>query len=449
MKNIIKDNRRMNKLKSLSKENVFIGLCLSLFIYQLTMLFNEYYQGSTVVRIEIKTLLDDGPPGITICPAGLNMKKMANINDHYQSLYQEYLKLLNGGDLFKFNEKYHQNVYRDIYQGILSFEDILNNYTYSYEEEMRKGNLQVELEKSNNVDFDNSPSGSNLFIKKFENAIESYSLDHLFVYKCFTYFSELNISWKNVLNNFQFILITLKVDKLEYLNDFDAIKVALHSPNDLPIISFRFSLSLTKNFLWLSRYSSYHIERLGSNYDTNCINYNNEHEFQTKHDCIKKCYIQKQRQICNGTALVKFGFSMQTLPNTTKLSSCPIQDKISMAIYSKCQSSCRFNCRVSYYSQLSEKQYARNDTKILISKNNAIPDITIKHIPEISFISFVCNFGGLLGMWLGLSFLQIFTSLKYLIQNIIQFKFKKSNVKFRANNLNVNSFNQFIVTNQM
>ena len=405
----------------------------------MTLLFNEYYQGCTVVRIEIRSLLDDGPPGITICPAGLNMKKMANINEKYKNLYEEYLNLLNDGDLFRFNEKYHINLYHDIYQGILSFKDILHNYTYSYEEEMRKGNLQVELHKSYDEDAENFILESNLFINNFENAIESYSLDNFFIFKCFTYFSKMNTSWRNVLNNFQFLLITLKVDKFEFLNDFDAIKIALHSANDLPIISFRFSTSLSKNFLWLLRYTTNRIERLGHNYDTNCINYNNEHKFKTRHNCIENCYIHKLRRICNGTDLVKFGFLKQSLPDYTKFISCPIQDKISMTIFTKCQSSCRFNCRVSYYSQYFEKENARNDTKILISKNNAIPDITIKHVPEISFISFVCNFGGLLGMWLGLSFLQIFTSLRYLIQNIIHFKYKKSNVIFKPNNLNVNS----------
>ena len=39
-----------------------------------------------------------------------------------------------------------------------------------------------------------------------------------------------------------------------------------------------------------------------------------------------------------------------------------------------------------------------------------MPDIIIKYLPQTTFLSLVCNFGGLLGMWLGLSVLNIFES---------------------------------------
>ena len=35
-------------------------------------------------------------------------------------------------------------------------------------------------------------------------------------------------------------------------------------------------------------------------------------------------------------------------------------------------------------------------------KQNSIPDVIVRHSLEMSLI-FVCNFGGLLGMWLGTS----------------------------------------------
>ena len=37
-----------------------------------------------------------------------------------------------------------------------------------------------------------------------------------------------------------------------------------------------------------------------------------------------------------------------------------------------------------------------------------MPDIFIRSVPEITFIQFVCSFGGLMGMWLGISILVIF-----------------------------------------
>ena len=35
--------------------------------------------------------------------------------------------------------------------------------------------------------------------------------------------------------------------------------------------------------------------------------------------------------------------------------------------------------------------------------NSGMPDITVTYVPEITFLLFFCNFGGLLGMWLGIS----------------------------------------------
>ena len=36
-------------------------------------------------------------------------------------------------------------------------------------------------------------------------------------------------------------------------------------------------------------------------------------------------------------------------------------------------------------------------------RHNGLPDVDLKHLPETTFIEFIFNFGGLLGMLLGLS----------------------------------------------
>ena len=50
------------------------------------------------------------------------------------------------------------------------------------------------------------------------------------------------------------------------------------------------------------------------------------------------------------------------------------------------------------------------------------PDVFVKHIPEMSLSSFLCNFGGLLGMWLGLSLDGIF---KQFFRQIIIINYRK------------------------
>ena len=54
--------------------------------------------------------------------------------------------------------------------------------------------------------------------------------------------------------------------------------------------------------------------------------------------------------------------------------------------------------------------------------HNKLPDIFLTHIPEVSFIEFICNFGGLLGMWLGFSVWTILDDVtKLFIKFILKF----------------------------
>ena len=124
----------------------FAVFCLSVFTYQVARLSREYNQGKTVAHIEIGQLYQDGPPGITVCPAGLNMVKMATINDKYKKLHEEYIHKVNDSTDGYFNIKYHYNVHQDIIDGLLNRDDIFNKYTYDYEEEMSMGKIRLQLE---------------------------------------------------------------------------------------------------------------------------------------------------------------------------------------------------------------------------------------------------------------------------------------------------------------
>ena len=79
-----------------------------------------------------------------------------------------------------------------------------------------------------------------------------------------------------------------------------------------------------------------------------------------------------------------------------------------------------FSCLKNYNHNCQYKHYPTNVVKInafnnsiaqVIVEHNAMPDILIKYIPETSLISFVCNFGDLLGMWLGLSIISRFNDI--------------------------------------
>ena len=75
-------------------------------------------------------------------------------------------------------------------------------------------------------------------------------------------------------------------------------------------------------------------------------------------------------------------------------------------------------------SEIEESDLIGNYSKNIIKiQHNQYPDIFVEHIPELNFISFLCDFGGLLGMWLGWSFFEILNDISYVINKISYLKY--------------------------
>ena len=65
------------------------------------------------------------------------------------------------------------------------------------------------------------------------------------------------------------------------------------------------------------------------------------------------------------------------------------------------------------------------DKSLSISiQHNHIHDVYLHHLPETTFISFISNFGGLLGMWLGISAFMIFEKTIRCVKNNQQVSFQ-------------------------
>ena len=86
----------------------------------------------------------------------------------------------------------------------------------------------------------------------------------------------------------------------------------------------------------------------------------------------------------------------------------------------KCHKECYFRYYwVNMLEVRDNDDYEWMDVSIIV-KHNAMPDLFIRHIPEMPFITFICNFGGLLGMWLGVSFLTILSAALPLIRRWVR-----------------------------
>ena len=73
-------------------------ICFYGFVYQVYLVFNHYIIGKTMVNIEVKRLIVQPLPAITLCiPALFSMSKLSKLNNNDKMLYENYTRLVNQG----------------------------------------------------------------------------------------------------------------------------------------------------------------------------------------------------------------------------------------------------------------------------------------------------------------------------------------------------------------
>ena len=142
-------------------------------------------------------------------------------------------------------------------------------------------------------------------------------------------------------------------------------------------------------------------------------------------DCINDCYQKKIREICKvdrglfmSNSLIRKDYLVDG--NDKMLS---FYDQESFSIKQDCEKMCKVECNFKYYSNEINSRKGQNLKKVISILHSEYPDIFVKHIPELNLIGFLCNFGGLLGMWLGLSLFSIFNDIFILITKIAYHKY--------------------------
>ena len=64
-------------------------------------------------------------------------------------------------------------------------------------------------------------------------------------------------------------------------------------------------------------------------------------------------------------------------------------------------------------------------------KHNQLPDYIVKHVPEFTFITFICNFGGILSLWLVFSIMSVAQDIAGVTTKFIM---SKCTLNFNINN---------------
>ena len=258
--------------------------------------------------------------------------------------------------------------------------------------------------------------------------------------KCFTSFSSINFE-ENVKFHLDKIIMGIRPNmSLIPPQSIDKYYIALHSPNIIP------EFKLGTNFLEVKPgvkstilFNKMNVDR---NYESNCKNY--DHSNSLRSDCLAVC-LMKKIQTMNGHILMnqllvrKENFHQSHRLNISNSNHYISNWLIEFSQY--CEEQCKPDCQFSYYfydiSQHTDSQLNLKQAHITI-QHNRLPDVYLRHLLETTFISFISNFGGLLGMWLGISASTIFKNLLLISNIIIKYFLRPRQLFIRQNYLNSN-----------
>ena len=465
-------NSVINRARKL-KPNVILRLFLTIFcssglIYQTTQLFSQYMMGTTFVTIQVERISSETLPGITICyPKLISFERTSKQNADYKKKFDEYQNQLknsteHGDPLINYNEL-ASSLFR-IDQG-----ELLEKYSldFVFTDGVRGVDINIKgVILDYNKSLINSLIINNDYDIHFFNGTPIESLSTVNHMKCFTFFSALQKEWRHLKMDLKFIQVIIK-----HSNNWFPYKqykifapiMALHSPNNLPDLDINENnhVKLDQGQTFID-YSLVSVDRLDSSYDTNCYEYNLDYKhanFNMRSDCLSSCKHDASRTICLMTEQPSILLRKEYFQNKTFLNEeiCrPYSIKIELGCKTRCKLDCKFNFYLVNYRGIAYDNELRSVVSTVRISHNNFPDVVVKHLPESTFISLVCNLGGLIGMWLGLSVLTVFNDFAQILIN--QFFIKKINMKntniivnqtqltirHRANRMNRNHQGNFV-----
>ena len=446
--------------------NISFLFCVIGLFYHTFELVYQYWQGKTVVSIKVGRLSDETFPAISLCyPYALSFQKLAKINVKYQALFEKYLVVLDKKyedeeqkqyELMSIYKILKQDINRRIENKQLDFVDVLRNFSVNIDDYENDDMIKIKFEDLLHLEWLNNISGTDKN-EGLLKPVESYDITGpgpdgtWFSGKCFTYFSALEQKWRTVRKSIKYLKIIVKYDTRAFpIFTKVNFNFAIHSPNTLPCMSSGVCMNdfLTLKKSYLVKYHQLSTALLGSNYDTNCFEYDPDHKhsnFNMRSDCLSWCFQAKMSKLCNSDSIFVTDdlFRDEVLDNflgkNLKVFQPDDMEKVELA-KGTCLNECREDCNFKYFSTQIDQfdELNESDHLVLYIGHDNLPDLLIKHIPEMTLISFVSNLGGLFGLWLGISFMVIF-------EHII----KLFNYTYLRMNNKVNIQNILIVPNRI
>ena len=463
-----------NILKILTVKLLITLFCLSCLMYQTYILIEQYLKFKSIINIRFTPNNFDILPAITICyNEVISFEKMAQRYIGYQDIYRNYTNFIkyysdkksSMGDetLISQGNNFYWHQYMEIleeYQlqnldgypkvGYLRIFDNLSIDLFNDDEKYIKYGIYVAIFA------DKGPviNHEGYFTHNYQSP-PLESLDIKRNSKCYTHFFEKEASYLNM----SIIGISFYLGYHSTWFPYDesnSISLAIHPPHVKPKSnSFKNILQNTKNIALFSK-----VEEKRLIYYDNCREYNkSQNDFQTENDCLFDCILKSVPSKCY--YLLKRNIpSILFRKQISKLEineCCCKKLENYFEIVDMCKIECEDDCDQTYYLTSIEnlehlkKIDVKNQPSSVLIQTNSNPNIIIEHFAEIAFISLICNFGGLIGMYLGISihsvFCHIWDSTKKLFSKLNFFKIKINNVQHNFRpivnfSLNVNYVNE-------
>ena len=230
--------------------------------------------------------------------------------------------------------------------------------------------------------------------------------------KCFTFFYKSESTYLNNVKNIFEIYLEWEFHYTWFpFNEYNMMSFAIHPPNVKPAqISFH---KIDRNTFNLAIFSKVEEKRLM--YYDDCREYNkSDNDFETRLGCLENCLLKLTSYFCHDNLRRNSRYLLfrDQLSNLTLNENINCEEnRTFLELTILCKNKCQEDCYQAYYLSSIKKIGAWTSDFIrvtnigggLLIQPNSNPNIFIEHFAEITFISLVSNFGGLLGMYLGIS----------------------------------------------
>ena len=429
----------MSKISGRTIFNIIVSIAsVCGLIYQTQIIFKQLMSGKTVISVEIGRQYNQTLPAITIChPQLFSMERMAHFYpDNFTMINELYqVELVENGskDAHNLYMAYIENFTQQLFTESQDIDVLFDKISLKIKslDGTQWNKLDVIGEISNvpgdmraRISFDShyyaytgDPLES-IAVLYEENPITRLS-------KCFTFFSSIQEQWREYHAQFNEIDIYFDWDIVTRsfpLYDNKWFFVSIHSSNYLPELNDNLNYKRVNPHTYTAlKYSELGIQRLGEGYDTDCHSYESDTDFsyyRLRSDCIEDCYQNKQNcKVTDGfvlsNSLLRKNYTRNKIPRL-HLCNSEMFIRDSLNFRRNCEKNCKVECKFKYYF-VEIESLKHPDSAYLQILHSVYPDIFIEHVPSMTLMDFICNFAGLLGMWLGLSVFSLFNDMLTMI----------------------------------